>query len=162
MGVAAGIHSYWPFGAALLVWGTSIPFVYNPAMSIAMSAPPPGRRGGASGLLEMCLQVGGTLGTALVGATLLHAHSGAAPLPGDAFATGLYLTAGVLAAAAVILTFWSPPRARRGGHHFAMSPRGAPPMPAPARRRPREPTTWEPAPGAAGITRPSPTAPEAH
>ncbi|MCX4824165.1 hypothetical protein OG883_30770 [Streptomyces sp. NBC_01142] len=52
----------------------------------------------------MCLQVGGTLGTALVGAALLHAHSGAAPLPGGAFASGFSLTAGVLAAAALTQT----------------------------------------------------------
>ncbi|MEU0392356.1 MFS transporter [Streptomyces sp. NPDC006208] len=104
MGAAVEVRSYWPFGAALLVWGMSIPFIYNPAMSVAMAAPPTSRRGGASGLLEMCLQVGGTLGTAVVGATLLSAHSGRAPLPGDAFATGFFLTAGVLAAAALTQT----------------------------------------------------------
>ena len=104
MGAAVGSHSYVPFGAALLVWGTSIPLVYNPAMSVAMAAPPAGRRGGASGLLETCLQVGGTLGTALVGAMLVRAHSGPPPLPGEAFAGGFFVTAGVLAAAAVTQT----------------------------------------------------------
>lgn len=101
MGIAVETGGYWPFGAALLVWGVSIPLVYNPAMSVAMSAPPPDRRGGASGLLEMCLQTGGTLGTAAVGATLLHTHTGPAPLPGSAFATGFFLTSGVLATAAL-------------------------------------------------------------
>ncbi|MFE7777064.1 MFS transporter [Streptomyces sp. NPDC057445] len=114
MGAAADSHSYWPFGAALLIWGASIPFVYNPAMSVAMAAPAPNRRGGASGLLEMCLQVGGTLGTALVGAALLHAHSGAAPLPGGAFTSGFYLTAGVLAAAALTQTMLIPSRREAG------------------------------------------------
>ncbi|MEU0371304.1 MFS transporter [Streptomyces sp. NPDC006283] len=101
MGVAVEAGQYWPFGAALLVWGVSIPLVYNPAMSVAMSAPPPERRGGASGLLEMCLQVGGTLGTAAVGATLLHTHTGPAPLAGSVFATGFLLTSAVLATAAL-------------------------------------------------------------
>ncbi|MEU9015741.1 MFS transporter [Streptomyces sp. NPDC048479] len=104
MGAAVGSGSYWPFGAALLVWGASIPIVYNPAMSVAMAAASTSRRGGASGLLETCLQVGGTLGTALVGATLLRAQSGPAPLHGRAFAPGFYLTAGVLAAAALTQT----------------------------------------------------------
>ncbi|MEV6841724.1 MFS transporter [Streptomyces sp. NPDC051133] len=105
MGAAVGAHTYWPFGAALLLWGVSIPLIYNPAMSVAMDAPPADRRGGASGLLEMCLQVGGTLGTAVVGAILVHVYAGSAPLPGSAFAPGFYLTAGVLTVAALIQAF---------------------------------------------------------
>ncbi|MEV6318262.1 MFS transporter [Streptomyces sp. NPDC051776] len=105
MGVAVGGNSYWPFGGALLLWGVSVPLIFNPAMSVAMSAPPPDRRAGASGLLETSLQVGGTFGMAVVGATLLHAHPGSAPLPGDAFAPGFRLTAGVLAAAALTQTY---------------------------------------------------------
>ncbi|WP_181160386.1 MFS transporter [Streptomyces solincola] len=101
MAVATEAEVYWPFGAALLVWGISIPLVYNPALSVAMSAPPTARRGGTSGLLEMCLQIGGTLGTAVVGATLLRTHSGPNPLPGSTFAQGFFVTSGVLAAAAL-------------------------------------------------------------
>ncbi|MBV6701906.1 MFS transporter [Kitasatospora aureofaciens] len=113
LALAAPAHSFPLLLPALLLYGVSIPAVYNTAVTVAQNLAPDAQRGQVSGLLGSAAQAGAAIGVAVIGAVVV-AVSGSADYTTAGFRAGFGLCA-VLSLVLVPLALALPRRPPAGG-----------------------------------------------
>jgi predicted MFS family arabinose efflux permease len=91
-------HGYLMLVPGFLLWGVSLPFLFNPGYTTILNSVPAGQRGEASGVTSTGRQLGGALAVAVLGAVLASSDSFAA-----VFAVSAVITAFVWVAAYLLI-----------------------------------------------------------